>query len=82
MVVAACGESNPTGYAVGNASSRMDALRPEALAHCDWVTKKQRDAGRGRASELGVISPVLTYVNDYGARLPLILTARQQLCGR
>lgn len=72
--------SNPTGYYVvlSNASNRMDGTPARGFSPLVIAPKSNVTLG-GDASELGH-SPVLTYVNDYGARLPLIFNCTDNSC--
>ncbi|MBK5603752.1 fimbrial protein, partial [Salmonella enterica subsp. enterica serovar Typhi] len=72
--------SNTTGYYVvlSNASNRMDGTPARGFSPLVIAPKSNVTLG-GDASELGR-SPVLTYVNDYGARLPLIFNCTDNSC--
>lgn len=72
--------SNTTGYYVvlSNASNRMDGTPARGFSPLVIAPKSNVTLG-GDASELGH-SPVLTYVNDYGARLPLIFNCTDNSC--
>lgn len=72
--------SNPTGYYVvlSNASSRMDGSPAQGFAPL-VIAPGSSAAMNVKAGDLGS-APVLTYVNDYGARLPLVFNCSGSQC--
>ncbi|EFP4584009.1 fimbrial chaperone StfD [Salmonella enterica] len=72
--------TNPTGYYVvlSNASNRLDGQ--PALGFSPLVIAPGGSAVmKVKASDVGS-APVLTYVNDYGARLPLVFKCSGSAC--
>lgn len=72
--------NNPTGYYVilSNASNRVDGTAAKGFT--PMVIPPQTHLLMAvNASELGGV-PVLTYVNDYGARLPLVFDCNAGKC--
>lgn len=71
---------NPTGYFVvlSNASNQPDGLPAHGFTPL-VIPPKSSSSMNIKANSLGA-SPVLTYVNDYGARLPLIFNCSGSTC--
>ncbi len=71
---------NPTGYYVilSNASNRVDGATVDGFSPMVIEPKSSAQIDV-KASGLGS-TPVLTYVNDYGARLPLIFNCSGETC--
>lgn len=71
---------NPTGYFVvlSNASSHLDGVPAQGFTPLT-LSPKSSNPINVKASDLGN-TPVLTYVNDYGARLPLIFNCSGSTC--
>lgn len=72
--------ANPTGYYIvfSNASSHVDGTPGKGFMPIVLAPKSDVMLGV-KSAELGN-SPVLTYVNDYGARLPMIFNCSGGTC--
>ena len=72
--------NNPTGYYVilSNASNRVDGTAAKGFEPM-VIPPRTHQMMKPTAADLGAM-PVLTYVNDYGARLPLVFDCRAGKC--
>lgn len=72
--------NNPTPYFVilSNASSKIDGSPAKGFEPM-VIPPLNRQMMMSKVADLGVM-PVLTYVNDYGARLPLLFDCREGHC--
>ncbi|MDE9620687.1 fimbrial chaperone StfD [Citrobacter portucalensis] len=71
---------NPTGYyiVVSNASSQVDGMPAKGFTPLVIAPNSSTNM-KVKAGDLGH-APVLTYVNDYGARLPMIFNCSATTC--